>query len=109
MKKFVLVFGIFLSVFGIAKAASAATLKLSPTSGSYTAGQIFTVDVNLDTTGANVDGVDLYRLHFNQNVLQVQDSDSGTSGIQIGDGHLLPLTLTNTADNAAGTIIFSQL
>ena len=92
----------------IAQQASAATLSLSPSSGSVGQGQTFTVQVILNTTGQNVDGVDLYSLRFNASRLQVVDSNSGTSGVQIAPGSAFPITLINTVDNAAGTIQFSQ-
>jgi hypothetical protein len=108
MKKFI-IFAFAILVFSYAKAAAAATLNFNPTSGSFTAGQTFTVDVNLDTAGAAIDGVDLYKVHFSPSILQVKDMDTGTSGVQITEGTLFSQTLTNSADNSAGTITFSQL
>ncbi|OGE98128.1 MAG: hypothetical protein A3G89_01025 [Candidatus Doudnabacteria bacterium RIFCSPLOWO2_12_FULL_42_9] len=89
--------------------ASAATLTVSPASGSYTAGQTFTVNVLLNTTSQPIDGVDFFYLKYNPAILQVQDSDAATSGVQIIPGTLLTQTLANTVDAATGKITFSQV
>ncbi len=91
----------------IASSASAATLILSPSSGTVSAGGTITVDIMLDTQGAAVDGVDVYSLHYNSSVLEVQDVNSSMSGVQITPGTLLPITLTNSVSN--GLIQFSQV
>lgn len=109
MKKFFLVLSLMFVLLSFVKVASAATLTLSPSSGSYTAGQIFTVDVNLDTAGQAIDGLDLYFLRYNSSILEVQDSNSSISGIQIKAGALMAQTLTNTVDPANGKITFSQV
>ncbi|HEX5430313.1 MAG TPA: Ig-like domain-containing protein [Patescibacteria group bacterium] len=92
----------------IAHAQTTATLALSPTSGTFALDQTFTVNINLNTGGNPADGVDIYSLHFNPSILQVQDSVSGTTGVQIAPGTTLPNTVINTVDNTAGTVQFSQ-
>jgi peptidoglycan hydrolase-like protein with peptidoglycan-binding domain len=67
------------------------------------------VTVNLDTQGAQIDGVDLRYLNFNPSLLQVQDANSGTAGVQVAPGSLMPLTLSNSVDNNLGRITFSQV
>jgi hypothetical protein len=109
MKKLLLVVGLFVMGFGFIKTASAATLGISPSSGSFTAGQNFTVNINLDSTGQTVDGVDLFYLKYNPAILEVQDASATASGVQIQAGSLLPQTLTNTVDTANGRIAFSQV
>ncbi len=94
-------------LFGNPIKVLAATLILSPASKSVTVGQTITVDILLDTQGAGIDGVDVYSLHYNSSILEVVDANSGTSGIQITPGSLLPITLTNTVSN--GIIQFSQV
>ncbi len=89
--------------------ASAATLTLSPSSGTYASGSTFTINVLLNTTGASIDGVDVRYLRFNPSVLQVVDSNSSASGVQINPGSLMPITLTNTVDNQNGLVTFSQI
>jgi hypothetical protein len=88
---------------------SAATLTLTPSSIPITAGQTVNVDIMLDTTGAPIDGVDVYSLRFNPSLLQVQDSNSAVAGIQIMAGALFPTTVVNAANNTSGTIQFSQV
>src|SRR5262245_21683812 len=85
----------------------AATLSLSPASGSYQAGQTFTVTVNLDTTGAAIDGVDLYYLNYNPSILQVVDANTSTAGVQITPGTLMSGTLSNSV--SSGRVHFSQV
>jgi hypothetical protein len=109
MKRVLLGVGMLVAVFAFTKAASAATLTLSPASGTYNANDNFTVNVNLDTTGQAIDGVDLFYLKFNPSILQVVDANGSASGVQITPGSLLPQTLSNTADNSTGKITFSQV
>src|SRR3989344_3159138 len=86
-----------------------ATFSLSPASGSYNAGDIFSVNILLNTGGSAVQGVDVAYLNYNPALLEAQDDDSSTVGIQITAGSLMPSTLTNVADNTAGKITFSQV
>ncbi len=109
MKKLLFGFGLPLILFGFVKFANASTLILSPASGSFTSGQTFTVDINLNTAGAAVDGVDLFYLRYPSNILEVQDSNAGTAGVQIAPGTLFSQTLTNIADAATGRITFSAV
>jgi len=90
------------------KAQATATLVLSPTSNMIGVNQTFQVNINLNTSGAPIDGVDVFSLRYNPSILQVVDSNTNVSGVQIAPGNLLPVTVTNTADNTAGTIQFSQ-
>ncbi len=94
-------------LFGVSTTASAATLILSPASGTIAPGQTITVDVLLDTKGAAIDGVDVYSLRYNTSVLEVQDVNSSTSGVQIQPGSLVSITLTNMV--SGGLIKFSQV
>jgi fibronectin type 3 domain-containing protein len=93
----------------LAQVSPTATLTLSPSSGSVSVGNTFTVSVILNTGGQNAYGTDINRLHFNPNILQVVDADSGTAGVQIAAGSLMPLTIINSVDNTGGTIQFSEL
>lgn len=88
---------------------SAATLTLSPASANVTVGDIFSVQVLLNAQGALIDGVDIYRLNFNPLLLEVQDENAQTSGVQIAPGILMPNTGANSADNTLGKIVFAQL
>src|SRR3989344_4315552 len=86
-----------------------ATLSLSSASGSYSTGDIFSVNILLNTGGAAIQGVDVAYINYNPALLEAQDDDSSTAGIQIMAGSLMPSTLTNVADNTAGKITFSQV
>src|SRR3989344_4641111 len=108
MKKLLFLFAVYCLLF-TAQKASAATLILSPTSGTYTINQPFTVTINLNTTGQTADGVDVFSLRFNPLVAQVQDAVTSVAGVQISAGTLLGQTLTNTVNNSTGTIQFSQV
>ncbi len=102
-------FYIVAALLFVTSTASAATLSISPSSGTYSSGSTFTVNVMLNTSGAQIDGVDLRYLRFTPGVLQVVDSNPNMSGVQVTPGSLMPTTLTNTVDNAAGLITFSQV
>lgn len=102
------IFTLALFIFGFVN-TEAATLNFSPSSISVSQGQTFSVDIMLDTQGAAIDGVDIYSLRYNQSVLEVVDSNSSSSGIQITPGNLLSVTLTNTVNQSNGTIQFSQV
>jgi len=86
----------------------AATLSLSPSSGSYSLGQIFTVNILLNTQGAAIVAVDIMHLNYNPAYLEVQDENSGTSGVQILPGSLMPNTAVNSVDVVNGRITFAQ-
>lgn len=90
------------------QAAPNTALRLNPTSGTIRANQNFSVDINLDTGGDAIDGIDIFYLRFNPSILQVVDADTAASGVQISPGTTLPLTLANSVNNTAGTIQFSQ-
>lgn len=88
-----------LSLLITARAAYAATLSLTPSTGSHTVGTNFNVDVALDTAGSDTDGVDLHYLRFTQSLLKLES---------VSLGSLYSNTLTNTIDNISGTYDFSQ-
>lgn len=89
-------------------AAAGTTLSLSPSAVNLKANTNVPVDINLNTGGVNIDGVDVFYLRFNASLLQVVDSDAVTTGVQIAPGTLFPITLANTVDNVNGTISFTQ-
>lgn len=86
--------------------ASAATLSFSPTSGSYASGDTFDVKINLDTESQAPTSTDVIA-RFDPSVLQVVDSVTGTTGVQVLPGSLYSATTLNTVDNGTGTIKFS--
>lgn len=86
--------------------ANAATLSLSPTSGTTAAGSSFEVKINLDTGSVSTNGTDAY-IRFDPNTLQVVDANASTSGTQILAGSLYTQTSFNSVDNGAGKISFS--
>src|SRR3990167_5224594 len=59
-----------------------AILTLDPQKKSVVVGDIFTVNVVLDTAGKPIDGVDLYSLHYDPTILNVIDDMPTKSGIQ---------------------------
>lgn len=85
--------------FVLADRALAASLSLSPASGSYALGDTFELRVILDTQGVETDGVDLHYLRFDQSVLKINSAGPGT---------LYGNTLTDMIDNNSGTYDFSQ-
>ncbi|MEK9154726.1 MAG: cohesin domain-containing protein, partial [Patescibacteria group bacterium] len=89
--------------------AEAATLSLSPSvSSTITVGNIFNVSLILNTSGAQVDGADIRYLNYNPALLEVQDANSLSAGVQISPGSLMSITNINTVDVINGRIQFSQ-
>lgn len=86
--------------------ASAATLSLSPSSGSVASGSTLEVKVNLDTGGTKTSGTDVY-INFDPGAFQVVDANPATDGTQILAGSLYSQTTFNSVDNSAGKISFS--
>jgi hypothetical protein len=95
--------------FALPSFASAAMMSVSPASQTVKAGDSFTVSVKLDTQGAAIDGVDIRYLTFNPSLLQVEDANTSTPGVQISPQSLMAMTVLNSVDNTAGKIAFSQV
>jgi hypothetical protein len=89
--------------------ALGATLALSPASTALILGDTVTLSLLLDTSGAAVDGVDIFGLRYDPLQLQLQDNDTSLSGTQIAPGTLLPITLANFVDVSHGIVVFSQV
>lgn len=85
------------------KAYAAATLSLSPASGTKAVGTVFSVDIVVDTGGDAAGGVTAI-LTYDTTKLQVQGS-SLTSGPIFGSG-VTPFT--NTVDSATGQIRYDS-
>lgn len=85
---------------------SAATLSLSPSTGSFAAGDTFEVKILLNTSGNTTSGTDAY-VRFDPNSLQVVDANSSAEGTQILPGSLYSQTSYNQVDTSTGKISFS--
>jgi hypothetical protein len=103
-----LVAGVFVLLVTV-HTAGAATLSIEPPLGNHTVGEVFTVSIALDAVGESVDGVDIFKLNFDPDFLEVVDSDSVSPGIQITGNGVFPQTLFNGVGTSAGTITFSQV
>jgi hypothetical protein len=85
-------------LFCIAQFAAAATLSVSPNTGVYTAGQTFTVKVNVNTSGAPINAAD-GTLTYNPKELTV---------VSLSKGAIFNLwTADPSFSNANGSITFS--
>src|SRR3989344_350410 len=89
--------------------ASAAIMSVSPSSGSAVVGSTLTVQIQVNTQSGATDGVDVRYVNFNPSLLQVIDENTLISGVQISPGALMANTPTNSVDNIAGRISFSQV
>ncbi len=87
----------------------AATLSLSPSSGTYSVGDTVTLNVLLNTQGTAIDGVDLRYLNYSASYFQIIDDSAGITGTQITAGALLSSTVINSVDTTNGRISFSQV
>jgi hypothetical protein len=90
--------------------ASGSTLSVTPATSNVGLNQVFNVDITVDTGGNSADGIDVKSLHFNPAVLQVQDDDGATPGVQITGYSIFAHTAitANLADNSQGKIDFSE-
>ncbi|HBU08266.1 MAG TPA: hypothetical protein DEA99_03530 [Candidatus Omnitrophica bacterium] len=109
MKKFIFATAFVFMAFIWASGAQAATLSLSPGSGSNSVGSIFTVTILLNTQSQAVDGVDIRYLNYSPTLLEAQDENTSQAGVQISAGTLLGNTVANSVDTANGRISFSQV
>lgn len=69
-------------------------------------GQEFTMDLKLDTAGDETVGTDLV-LTFDNQLLEVLDSDPAQPGTQLTAGPLFDITPANSANQADGVIVYS--
>jgi len=96
-------------LFVVPTIASAAIMSVSPSSGSAAVGSTFTIQIQVNTQGGAADGVDVRYVNFNPSLLQVIDENTLISGVQVSPGTLMANTPTNSVDNIAGRISFSQV
>ncbi|MCR4322720.1 MAG: cohesin domain-containing protein [Candidatus Azambacteria bacterium] len=109
MKKYLLIAGIIMGGAALPAVAFGATLSMSPTTGTYQVGDIITTQIILNTQGASIEGVDVRYLNYNPALLEVQDKNPFTAGVQITPGTLMPNTVANSVDASLGRITFSQV
>ncbi|TSC70577.1 MAG: Uncharacterized protein CEO12_298 [Parcubacteria group bacterium Gr01-1014_46] len=88
---------------------SNATLSLDPQTSTVRVGDVFTVNVILNTNEGSVDGVDIYGLHYDPSILEVIDDISKQKGVQIEPGKILPNNAVNSVNPSTGTIKLGQL
>jgi hypothetical protein len=82
--------------------------RFDPSPKQVGAGESFTINMRLENIA------DLYgfetTIRFDPNILEVQDADAGTAGVQVSKGAWLPASthiVVNSADNASGLITFA--
>jgi len=86
-----------------------ATMSLSPDESQYAIGEIFIVDVLINTNKEPIDGVDIRYLVFDPEAVEIIDSEKNMPGTQIEAGALMPVTMANEVDQKGGKILFSQI
>ena len=79
------------------------TLGLSPANGTISIGETLNVDINVDTSGNNTDGVGAIST-FNSNDFDVVDADANSQGVQLIKGTFYPNVISNKVEN--GKIIY---
>jgi len=92
-----LIFFIPITLLFFAPSVGASTLSVSPTSGSFSVGSTFDVQIFLDTEGQNINTLDVH-LKFPPNALQVVSPTAGQSIVGVW-------TSPPTFDNKKGEII----
>ena len=86
-----------------------AVMTLYPQTKSVKVGETFNVNIVLDTANQPIDGVDIYGLHFDPNIIKVIDDVPSQSGVQIHPGDNMSVNVANTVNNKTGTIKFGQV
>jgi len=99
----------YLSFYTSEVRRSGASLVLATPEKTVRTGQTFSVDILLDTNREKIDGVDLYSLKYDPQLLDVQDSDLTQSGTQISSAGLMPIVVVNRVNEREGTIQFAQV
>lgn len=90
-------------------AKSSARISLDPQTQAVKVGDVFPVDIVLDTGETPTDGVDIYSLHYDPALLAIVDDVSSKNGVQITPGVILPINAANIVDNKQGNLKFSQV
>ncbi|MDP3975280.1 MAG: cohesin domain-containing protein [Candidatus Jorgensenbacteria bacterium] len=86
MKRFFLFLSIIIGTFALMLArADAASLRLSPSAGSFTVGSTFDVSVFLDTEGESVNALEVF-INFPPDKLQLVSPTTGQSIISVWTG-----------------------
>lgn len=90
-------------------AKPSAALVLDPQIKSVTVGEDLAINIILDTASSNVDGVDIYSLHYDPTILRVVDDVPSQAGVQIKPGIIMALNAANSVDAKIGAIKFGQV
>lgn len=96
-------------ILPIRPTAGEATLSLSPSSGKYDVGSTFKVDIVVDTGNKEIDGVDIFHLNYSPSLLEVQDADAGTPGVQVSKGTIFDMYFGNSVDANQGSITLAGI
>lgn len=83
--------------------AQAATFSLSPSTLSAAQECQVSVNVLIDTQGADTNAADLF-IDFNPSELEFVDQDAGTPGVQVSPGNVYALYVGNTVNSGAGRV-----
>lgn len=83
-----------------AAATTDATIALVPNTSIVKVGEVFSLDLKIDTSNEPIDGVDIYSLRFDPAYFQA---------LQITEGSLMPVTPAKIIDNTRGLVQFSQI
>ncbi|HEX5430314.1 MAG TPA: cohesin domain-containing protein [Patescibacteria group bacterium] len=89
--------------------SSSAVLALDPQTTTVKVGDKFAANIVLDTASTDVDGVDVYSLHYDPTILRVDDDVPSKPGVQIMPGEIMDINAANIVDDKSGTIKFSQV
>jgi hypothetical protein len=84
-------------------------ISLDPQTKTVSLGDTFAANIVLDTGGGQIDGVDIYALHYDPTILSVIDDLPNQKGTQIQPGNVFPYNAANIVDSSTGTIKFSQV
>jgi len=83
--------------------AHPAVLSFSPVSGEYPLSANFDIDIVVDVENIQSSGIDVI-VNYDISILEVQDADQDTRGIQIKEGTLFPNYFVNSVNADEGRI-----
>lgn len=109
MRSLLLLPMLLINVLALPAIGWAASLEISPASGTFEEGEVVMVSILLNTNNHPIDGVDIHYLTYDPLRLQVLDADPQKEGIQITPGTLMPVNVFNEVYSQKGQIAFSQL
>lgn len=99
----------FIAGYAMTKVFAVPVLSISPTRFTLKPGETITMDIVVNTGGIPIDGFDIRYLRYDPTLIEIEDADTQTPGIQLENKKVFLITAINSVDQEKGTIAFSQM